>query len=79
MIQPAEMHQEPLGGFRAGAAFIVAGVVHAFGELLEADGGGAEGGGAVAADFGYDLFVEIAGEAAEFLLGAFGSFMESLV
>ena len=72
-------HQEPLGRFRAGAALVVAGVVHALGELLEADGGGTEGGGAVAANLGHDLLIEVAGEAAEFFLGALGGFVEALV
>jgi hypothetical protein len=55
------------------------GVVHALGEFLEADGGGAESRGAVAADFGHDLFVDVTGETAKLLFGAFGSFVESLV
>jgi hypothetical protein len=68
-------------GFRVGAgtAFVVAGVVHAFGELLEAGSSGAESGGAVTADLGHDLLVEVVGETAEFLFGTLGGFMESLI
>jgi hypothetical protein len=62
------------GRFGTGAS-----VVHAFGELLKANGGGTERSGAVAAHLGHDLFVEEADEAMEFFLGALGGFLQALV
>lgn len=62
-----------------GAGGVFPGVVEGFCEFLEADGGGAESGGAVAADLGNDLVVEVADEAVEFFLGAAGGFLETLI
>jgi len=63
----------------AGGRFVFAGVVHGVGELLEADGGGAQGCGAVAANLGHDLLVEVVDEATEIFFGAAGCFAEALV
>jgi hypothetical protein len=65
-----------LSGVLCGAG---AGGVHAVGELLKLDGGGAQGRGAVAAHLRNDFIVEIADEAANLLLGTLGGVVEALI
>jgi hypothetical protein len=62
-----------------GVLRVGAGVIHALGELLEADGGGAEGAGAVTAHFRNDFVVEEADETMKFFLGTLGGILQPLI
>jgi len=63
----------------AGGGFVFAGVVHVVGELLEVGCGGAQGCGAVAANLGHDLLVEVVDEAAEIFFGTAGGVAEAIL